>query len=98
MADVDACLEVFITHTTPDVKHALRLIMCGGVGVFMDSTEQIERFVFFCKEGLNRESKRDGWPPALNAHGCSFTISTANFSVPLLQEFHTRLSKDTNCN
>lgn len=26
----------------------------------MDSTEQIERFVFFCKGGLNRESKRDG--------------------------------------
>ncbi len=80
MADVDACLEIFITHTTPDVKHALRLIMRGGVGVFMDSTEQIERFVFFCKWGLNRESK---WEGRLPAHGCSFTIPTANFSVPL---------------
>lgn len=57
MVDVDACPEVFITHTTPDVKRVLRLIMCVDVGVFMDSTEQIERFVFFYKGGLNRESK-----------------------------------------
>lgn len=57
MVDVDACPEVFITHTTPDVKRVLRLIMCGDVGVFMDSTEEIERFVFFYKGGLNRESK-----------------------------------------
>lgn len=98
MADVDACLEIFITHTTPDVKHAPRLIMRGGVGVFMDSTEQIERFVFLCKWGLNRESKREGRLPALNAHGCSFMIPTANFSVTLLQECHSRLSKDTNWN
>lgn len=45
MADVDACLKVFITHTIPDVKHVLRLIMCGGVGVFMDFTEKLSSFV-----------------------------------------------------
>lgn len=64
----------------------------------MDSTEQIERFVFFYKGGLNRESKWDGWPPVLNAHGHSFTIPTANSSVPLLGGFHTRSSKETDCN
>lgn len=50
VADIDACPEVFITHTAPDVKRALRLITYSDVGAFMDSTDQIERFIFLIED------------------------------------------------